>query len=127
MLEAIDRAEGAFVSRAKRPIRSLFVVRDIQVTAPPDAAFRDKSAELMERYGPHLVATAQVIEGDSLKTSIIRAFATGVTLLSRQRAPSRSFVTVELAVGWLVGCGERDPSLGDAARITKDIAALEPG
>lgn len=127
MLEAIDRAEGAFVARVKRPIRSLFVVREIEVTAPPDAAFREKSAALMERYGPHLVATAQVIEGDGFKTSIIRAFATGLTLLSRQRVPSRSFATVDLAVEWLVGSGTPDPIIADATRITKDIASLHPG
>jgi hypothetical protein len=127
MLEAIDRAEGAFVGRAKGPIRSLFVVREIEVTAPPDAAFRERSLALMERYGPHLVATAQVIEGDGFKTSIIRGFATGLTLLSRQKVPTRSFATVDTAVAWLAGLGTPDRALLQASPIVGEIAALQPG
>lgn len=124
MLEAIDRTEGAFIARVRAPIRSLFILRDIALVAPPDAEFRAKSDYLMQKYTPSLVGTAQVIEGAGFGASLMRGFITGVTIVSRQKVPTRAFATVDAAVGWLAGLGVADPVLEDRAAIAAAIVGL---
>jgi hypothetical protein len=127
LLEAIDRTEGAFLAKVGAPIRSLFVIRNIALTGPPDAAFRTKAAYLMEKYSPSLVGTAQVIEGSGFGTSIMRAFVTGITIVSRQKVPTRAFAALEPSLAWLAGLGTADPSLADRDALCDQIRALEPG
>ena len=127
ILDAIDRTETAFLASVKVPIRSLTVIRHVVLEAPPDAAFRTKSADLMKKYAPSLVGTAQVFEGAGFGTSLIRAFVTGVTALSRNQAPTKAFGAVDASLEWLCGLGKPDPALSDRAAVTAAIAALEPG
>jgi hypothetical protein len=124
LLEAIDRTEGAFLARVGPPIRTLFVIREIRLVGPPDAAFRAKSAHLMEKYSPSLVATAQVIEGVGFGTSIMRAFVTGITLVTRTPVPTRAFADLTTSLDWLCSTGVPDPLLSDRASIVKSLDGI---
>jgi hypothetical protein len=124
LLEAIDRTEGAFLANVGAPIRTLFVIREIRLTGPPDAAFRTKSAALMEKYSPSLMATAQVIEGVGFGVSIMRAFVTGITLVTRTPVPTRAFADLTSSLEWLCGTGKPDPLLADRATIVRSLDAI---
>ncbi len=124
LLEAIDRTEGAFLAQVGPPIRTLFVIREIRLTGPPDAAFRAKSASLMEKYSPSLIATAQVIEGVGFGTSIMRAFVTGITLVTRQPVPTRAFADLGASLEWLGSVGAPDAALGNRSALAQTLNAV---
>lgn len=126
MLEAIDRHEGALAKKHPSGITSIFIIRDVQLSRPPTAEFKEASQALMEKYAPHLLGTAQVVLGGGFVASMVRTFITGVTMFGSSPVRTKAFATVGDAVSWMARLPGQDPEVGrDAAAL--EAALLEMG
>jgi hypothetical protein len=70
-------------------------------TPPPDSDARKALGESMQKGSAHLRASALAFEGEGFQASMVRAVATGLSLLARTSYPHQVFAGVDQAAGWL--------------------------
>ena len=114
-LDAMERHEDRVLARHPDGITSFFVIRDIEITKPPGADVRERSAQLLEKYAPRLRGTAQVIEGGGFKASMARTFLTAVTLFGRSKVKTKAFGDTRQAMRWVGALPAQEAGVGERA------------
>lgn len=98
-LQLLERVQGEFIA-AHPKLFSLNVVVGDSVKNP-DAAVRELSARLQEKYNHATVAAGTVLQVHGLGAVIARGFLAALALLARGSSPTEVFKTVPDAVKWL--------------------------
>ncbi|HJL16236.1 MAG TPA: hypothetical protein RMH99_11305 [Sandaracinaceae bacterium LLY-WYZ-13_1] len=117
-LHALDRMEhheDALLRRHPEGITSLFVIREIRITRPPTGEVKRRADELASKYFPHLVGTAQVVDGSGFSASMARTFLTAVTLFGRSQAPTKVFGDIGSATRWIGRLPSQDAGIAERA------------
>jgi hypothetical protein len=93
-----------------------------------DSDARDAAAKVTREYDASISSMATVVEGEGFGVAAVRAIVAGIDLLSRSRAPKRTFADLAQAVAW---CCElrptRDRGAGAVDRVVAAIAAMRDG
>ena len=67
----------------------------------PSAEARDRFAKMDKEFGPHLLASAMVIEGDGLLATTMRMVMRSMSIAFSKTYPMKYFASAEDALGWL--------------------------
>ncbi len=72
----------------------------------PSAEARDRFARMDKEFGPYLLASAMVIEGDGLLAMTMRMVMRSMTIAFSKSYPMKYFASVDEALAWLESqCG----------------------
>jgi hypothetical protein len=106
----VDKATAETLKRFPEGI-SVIVIIESLVGLPGDEA-RRANASLIKRYEHVLRSQALVVESSGFRSAALRAFLSGVTLMTRSRAPTRVFPYAAEAIRWTaeVTRSEVDPN-----------------
>jgi hypothetical protein len=77
------------------------IIMETGNTAPPDAAARQRAADMVKTRERELAGIGYVIEGTSLKLNMLRFTLSTVSLLSPSSVPQPVFASVSEGCAWL--------------------------
>ena len=101
--EHFNESVNAAVEVATVPARRGLLVIVPPIAAAPEPAVRAAMAAGMKRNGDLTRSISMVYEADGLQATILRTIAAAITLMARQRAPTRVFRTLREAATWQAG------------------------
>lgn len=88
--------------------------------APPEDSRRRSKAQ-SERLDPHVKASAIVFDVDGITGVAVRMFVSSVLLLSRPKAPTKTFSDCGVALDWICGREGIDPALVSRREATERV------
>lgn len=101
---AFDRLDGYYRELQKlHPRYAGLVLMEPGHIAPPDAAARQRAADLIKVREHEMAGLGFVIEGTSFKYNVLRFSLTTIALLSGSSLQQPVFATVADASAWLAG------------------------
>ena len=102
-MEAFGLVESATADLIERNVSGigLLIVIVENNDKPPPQSVRRRNAELVARYEGKIWAMARVIEGDGLKTGVVRFVLSTMDLLSSSSMKEKTVEDVGDAVKWL--------------------------
>jgi hypothetical protein len=90
-----------------------------------DSDARDAAAKVTREFDASILSMATVVEGEGVGVAAVRAIVAGIDLLSRSRAPKKTFASLLPAVAWSCELRPvRDRAAGASAPIAASIAEL---
>ena len=105
-LRLAGEREAAFAARHPEGFVVLAVLPSMLLNLPSDV--RDEAERLSRHRSPYLQAIALVIEGTGFVAAAVRSVASGISMLSRDKTPMRTFNNVEPASAWIATFLERE-------------------
>ena len=106
-------------------ISAITLVRDMVGIPRIDDATRGRMVDLSRDLQPYVMASAVVLEGTGLQTSMARSLITFITMLTKRKTPHRAFGRLEDAFTWLAEIPGQEALLRDnAAILAQDTRAL---
>ena len=99
---AMQRRAEELLDLAKRFPGKCALVEVVESTAkPPNQDTRRVAMEVFRKLGNDLSAIAFVLEGNEMRTALIRAVITGMLFFVKQPQPSRVFKRLDELLEWL--------------------------
>lgn len=103
--------------------QGFFELQIIERTSPPpDSAVRQASAAMLRRMGGTARGIAFVIEGDTMRTTIVRTILRTLAAVSSDAVPQRFYAELPGALAW--AAQELDLTDSDLALIQRTLARM---
>lgn len=114
----VESATADLIERHASGIGLLIVIGENNDKPPPQAV-RRRNAELVARYEGKIWGMARVVEGDGLKTGVVRFVLSTMDLLSSSSVKEKTVEDVSAAVRWLTSLQPRLHERGILNEIEK--------
>lgn len=103
----LDDATNIHRSLAQRYPHGYVYLLNTRADAPmPSAEARDRFAKMDKEFGPYLLASAMVIEGDGLLATTMRMVMRSMSIAFSKTYPMKYFASAPEALAWLeTQCG----------------------
>lgn len=124
-LDMIERCHTELHPGNAGSISAITVVSDMVGIPRIDDVARARMVELSHSLQPYVRASAVVLEGTGLQTSMARSLITFITMLTRRKTPHRAFGRLEEGFAWIGEIPHQDPLVRDsAALLARDTRAM---
>jgi hypothetical protein len=126
-LDKTNEVEDALIKQHGR-ISVIGIITDMG-GGVPSAELRQKSAQAMKRFEPHVRGTALVVVAEGAKAVLFRTFLAGFTLLIDFPSPLKIFKSLADGVTWLQRMNGQDEKLAEpelAQAVTEFVTQSRP-
>jgi hypothetical protein len=121
-LRLVRLHEGRLVERYPEGIGSLVIAEGGAFAGSFGGPEREEAMAIAKAYGPHVVASAYIVEASGFRAAAARAIFAGVHLLIRRGSASKIFDSVPEGARFVAGIVAKGTPLADGAEL---LAAIE--